>query len=79
MPQFRKRSWVVDAVQVPADGNHRAVPGVCDCEFTPYETTHIHTLDGPRHVSAGDWVVTNGEGNRFPMRPSAFHMEYEPI
>jgi len=38
---------------------------------------HIHTLEGPLHVTDGDWVITGVDGEKYPCKPDIFRATYE--
>lgn len=38
----------------------------------------IQTLEGPQHVTVGDWIVTGVEGERYSMPDAAFRARYVP-
>lgn len=38
----------------------------------------INTLEGPLHVSPGDWIITGVKGERYPCKPDIFELTYEP-
>lgn len=40
---------------------------------------HIMTVEGPLHVSDGDWVITGIKGEKYPCKPDIFEATYEPV
>ncbi len=38
---------------------------------------HIHTLEGPLHVTDGDWIITGIDGEKYPCKPDIFKVTYE--
>jgi hypothetical protein len=77
--RFRKRPIVVEATQF---FNDRPFPaGVCDCwaDEACGGTPHVHTLEGPLHVSEGDWIITGVKGERYPCKPDVLEAGYEPV
>ena len=45
----------------------------------PEGATHIDTLEGPLHVSDGDWIITGVKGERYPCKPDIFEATYERV
>ncbi len=39
----------------------------------------IKTLEGVRHVSEGDYIITGVQGERYPCKPDIFKSTYDPI
>lgn len=39
---------------------------------------HIHTLEGPLHVSDGDIIIKGAKGEFYACKPDIFEMTYEP-
>lgn len=39
----------------------------------------IDTLEGPLHVSEGDWIITGVKGERYPCKPDVFEATYEEV
>jgi hypothetical protein len=84
--KFRKKPVVIDAVQWSGDRAVPGLPGICFCEVTsgtarePYLVgPHIHTIEGPLHVTPGDWIITGVRGERYPCKPDIFAATYEPV
>lgn len=71
--KFRKKPIIIDAVQYLGDN---IVIGVCNCDAA--DPAHCHTLEGPLHVSAGDWIITGVKGEKYPCKPDIFEKTYEP-
>jgi hypothetical protein len=46
-----------------------------------FEHGLIPTLEGNHIVCPGDWVITGveGEGERYPCKPSVFSETYDPV
>lgn len=38
-----------------------------------------NTLYGQLEISAGDWIVTGVEGEKYPVKPDIFDLTYEPV
>ncbi len=93
MPKFRKRPVVIEATQwfpgvsvpgvltwadVPSDslredGTMAFIRGwSCQLPF-------IMTLEGPLHVSEGDWIITGVKGEKYPCKPDVFAETYEAV
>jgi hypothetical protein len=81
MAKYRKRPVVIEATQWHPG---MAVDGVCfkhEFDGAPTEcpkVPHIHTLEGPMMVSAGDWIITGVKGEKYPCKPDIFAATYEP-
>jgi hypothetical protein len=43
------------------------------------ESFIIQTLEGPMHVSVGDYVVTGLRGEQWAVKPDIFFDSYEPV
>jgi hypothetical protein len=73
MMKFRKKPVAIEAVQWFKMGDHPAVE--CD----EYGTTGpvIKTLEGPLHVSPGDWIITGVKGEHYACKPDIFAATYE--
>ncbi|WP_051964148.1 hypothetical protein [Deinococcus misasensis] len=39
---------------------------------------YISTLEGRMYISAGDWIITGVNGERYPCKPDIFEKTYEP-
>lgn len=39
----------------------------------------VFTLEGPRHVAPGDWIVCGAQGEFYPVKPDIFAATYEPV
>jgi hypothetical protein len=60
----------------------RAAICSCDDGRGPHSRAtnfHIHTLEGPLHVSPGDMVIRGTQGEFYPCKPEIFEMIYEPV
>ncbi|OUN47329.1 hypothetical protein B5G20_05020 [Collinsella sp. An7] len=56
---------------------YRKKPVVVEA-FVTEEPTDIETLEGVMHASAGDYIITGVEGERYPCKPDIFARTYEP-
>lgn len=79
MSRFREMPVVVEAVQwypgVPVEGAD---------EFEEWSGNGIRLLliqtnAGRRAALAGDWIVTDANGERHPCTPEAFEQTYKPV
>lgn len=79
--KFRKKPIVIEAVQF------RASPlSIAECEEfvggdmggTAADPV-IATLEGPMHVSLGDWIIKGVQGEFYPCKPDIFEQTYEPV
>lgn len=83
MSKFRKRPVVIEAEQflplldqIP-DGVYSSGNG--DPRKIPDLDWRIDTLEGPLHVSNGDWIITGVAGEKYPCKPDIFAKTYEPV
>lgn len=80
--KFRKKPIVIEAEQYvdPGDNVDGVVPGmVSGCSDDCPDSAHIHTLEGPLHVSIGDWIITGIKGEKYPCKPDIFEATYERV
>jgi hypothetical protein len=80
MPKYRKKPVIIEAEQF--DANSRDLPnGVCYCVTHDARLAgpHVHTLEGPLHVTHGDWIITGVKGERYPCKPDVFEQTYEAV
>lgn len=56
---------------------YRKKPVVVEA-FATEEPMDIETLEGVMHASAGDYIITGVEGERYPCKPDIFKKTYEP-
>ncbi len=40
---------------------------------------YIETLEGVMKASAGDWIITGVDGERYPIKPDIFQKTYEIV
>jgi hypothetical protein len=69
--KYRKKPVVIDATQFFERGPY--VDGVVFKDGKP----QIETLEGPLHVSEGDWIITGVKGEKYPCKPDIFEATYE--
>jgi hypothetical protein len=55
---------------------YRKKPVVIDAYQTDVDLD-IPTLEGTMHASAGDWIITGVQGERYPCKPAIFESTYE--
>jgi hypothetical protein len=79
MAKYRKKPVVVEAEQFFAD----IVPlpfrdfGVC-C-YSAEGGWHVNTLEGPLHISEGDWIIMGVKGEFYPIKDLIFRETYEEV
>lgn len=85
MPKYRKKPVVVDAFQwFPEMGEGNGVvlenwsPHIDGKPMGPAEY-FCRTLEGPLHVSPGDWIIKGVKGEFYPCKPDVFEQTYEPV
>lgn len=83
MKKFRKKPVVIEAEQWTYG---KEIEGVCFCHSNSIDRTHvksecqhIHTLEGPLHISDGDWIIKGINGEFYPCKPDIFEKIYEPL
>jgi hypothetical protein len=85
---FRKRPVVIEAFQVPDNGEvsgHGAIRDFFERHgfkaFRLSETKgyDIGTLEGTMHASPGDWIIRGVAGEFYPCKPDIFAVTYEQI
>lgn len=54
----------------------RKAPVVVEAEKTS-TVQYIETLEGVMKASAGDWIITGVDGERYPVKPDIFEKTYE--
>ena len=54
----------------------RKAPVVVEAEKTSTDQ-YIETLEGVMKASAGDWIITGVDGERYPVKPDIFEKTYE--
>ena len=87
MSKFRKKPVVIEAQQffsrsrnLPAGVNYGYPKAEGDFSPHPLDDKYwVSTLEGPLHVSDGDWIITGVKGERYPCKPDVFAMTYDPV
>ncbi len=75
MARYRKKPIVIEAEQwFPGT----EIDGVEQTKATP-RSALISTLEGPLHVSPGDWIITGVAGEKYPCKPDIFEATYEKV
>ena len=80
--KYRKKPVVIDAEQFlcqPLSEDAHCPIGVCLKKCGMVKGPHIHTMEGPLHVSQGDWIITGVQGERYPCKPDIFEQTYEKV
>lgn len=86
MPLFRKQPVVIEAHQVPPEGEE------CDAAMTIFlsgadpdsmesvgdGSIEIHTPEGSMVASPGDWIIKGVKGEYYPCKPDIFDQTYAP-
>lgn len=81
MAEYRKKPVVIEAFQwQPSMGEGDGVvlynPSPITGLTEPFYA--VMTLEGPLHVSPGDWIITGVKGERYPCKPDVFEATYAP-
>ena len=80
MAQYRKKPVVIEAEQFLQGPEPTPLPfsdqGVC-C-LGP-DGWYVDTLEGPLHISDGDWIIRGIKGEYYPCKPDIFEATYEPV
>jgi hypothetical protein len=76
--QFRKKPIVIEAEQfrerdAPLPFNLERV-----CCYSQQTGWYVMTLEGPLHISDGDWIIRGIAGEFYPCKPDIFAATYEP-
>lgn len=54
----------------------RKIPVIVEAEQVD-AVQYIETLEGTMKASAGDWIITGVNGERYPVKPDIFKKTYE--
>lgn len=76
--KYRKKPVVIEAEQFFEGGGMPlpfAAEGVC-C-LGP-DGWYVQTLEGPLHISDGDYIIKGVKGEFYPCKPDIFEATYEP-
>jgi hypothetical protein len=76
--KFRKKPVVIDAERfLPLiEPLPFATLGVCCYDASGW---HVQTLEGPLHITEGDWIICGVKGEFYPCKPDIFDATYEPV
>jgi hypothetical protein len=58
---------------------YRKRPVEVDVEGPIQQPETIHTLEGDMLATAGDYIITGVNGERYPCKPDIFAKTYEPV
>ncbi len=86
MPKFRKKPIVVEAFQVPPEGE-KCSEEMCQFFFDSLEdiespgdgSIFIHTRIGRMEARPGDWICKNVKGELYPCKDSIFTATYDEV
>ena len=89
--RYRKKPVVIEATQFQwKDGE--GIPDIPGVKFEKFvltqveggqkhapvvSTAYVETIEGPLHVSRGDWIITGVKGERYPCKPDIFAATYD--
>ncbi len=87
MPKFKKKPVVIEARQFDGTlASKNALEtdfGVTTVDTSTYSGKILYwrivTLDGPREVTPGDWIIRSDKGEFYPCKPDIFNMTYEAV
>lgn len=89
MPKFRKKPVIVEAEQF--DGSVESAqrlsllyasnvwPDFSDKTMEYTGRMCVNTLEGIVYANAGDWIITDVAGERYPCKPLIFAATYEKV
>jgi len=79
VPQFRKRPVVITAERFHTD--HVPLPFAKEgvILFDAELGWHLETLEGPLHITNGDWIIRGVKGEYYPCKPDIFDATYETV
>ncbi len=81
--KYRKKPFVVDAVQITADWFDAPHPNALHPRgvvINPVlRCVEIPTLEGTMIGMIGDYIITGVKGEKYPCKPDIFEMTYEKI
>lgn len=80
--EYKKKTIVVKAIQWFKDGDHPFVFPYFSKKGIPIGKDRegwIDTLDGPKKIVSGDWVVTELSGEVHIYKPKTFQRIYEKM
>lgn len=71
----RIADWMYESLEVT--GDVLSVRQTSDDDET--FDVQIRTLEGPHHVSPGDYIIRGVEGEYYACKPGIFHQTYEAV
>ncbi len=84
--KYRKKPVVIEAELFDQDKKHRLSDEfravICACTNGGGRagwSYHIHTLEGPLHVSDCDYIIKGVKGEFYPCKPDIFISTYEKV
>lgn len=85
MPQFRKKSIVIEARQFQTNNEANGALHMDELvSWTGDNARHdgtaiyIETLEGTRRANVGDWIIQGVKGEFYPCKPDIFAKTYDP-
>ena len=89
MPTYRRKPAKIQAEQWFSGNclgvrylhhNYHDAMDVCPvCDHLRMDHGLIQTIEGPRMVCPGDWIITSADGELSACRPDTFKREYEKV
>ncbi len=79
MPKFRKKPVVIEAEQFHAERAPLPFARKAVCLYTKDTGWYVETVEGPLHISDGDWIICGVKGEYYPCKPDIFAATYEPV
>ena len=76
--KFRKKPVVIEAEQFLPDSHPLPFGEQCVCCLGP-AGWFVDTLEGPLHISDGDWIIRGAKGWYYPCGSDIFEAMYEPV
>lgn len=79
MAKYRKKPVVIDAEQFFPDNKPWPVGVTTDPNSpTGYSIGTLENVAQGHEVTAGDWIITGTQGERYPCKADIFRTIYEP-
>lgn len=80
MAQFRKKSFVVEAIQWTGMNLTKIIEFVGDnYSVKPNDDLMIKTLEGELHASREDFIIKGISGEFYPCKPDIFKKSYDEV
>jgi hypothetical protein len=77
MAKYRKRPVVIEAERFFHDGIPLPFANQGVCCLDPDSGWYVQTLEGPLHISDGDWIIKGVKGEFYPCKHDIFCATYE--